>query len=220
MSDPGRLFEQTDSELERLLLGVGRSEKSSARARARTLAALGVAAGSSGLAVTAATAAASAGPASASFLGKITWAKIALGLSALGAVAAGPPVYRAWQRYNVHAPAASPAAVVAAAPIAAAGAPEASPAVNAPATLTRELGALDAIRAALARGQAPRALEMLDAYARRYPEGRLALEAEILRIDALARDGRADSARARAAAFLERHPKSVLAARARQYLGE
>ena len=216
MSDPGRLFDETDSELERLLLEVGRSEKSSARARARTLAALGVA-GSAGLAATTATATASAVPASASFLGKIiTWAKLALGLSALGAVAAaGPPVYRAWQRHQ----APSPAAVVAAAP-SAADAPGASPAVNAPATLTRELDALDAIRAALARGEARRALEMLDTYARRYPQGRLALEAEILRIDALARDGRAGSARAQAAAFLERHPKSVLAVRARQYLGE
>jgi hypothetical protein len=86
--------------------------------------------------------------------------------------------------------------------------------------LREELAALDAARAALAGGDPAGALSGLDAYARAYPGGRLALEAEILRIEALAQGGRGDLARQRAEAFLRRHPKSVLAARARGYLGD
>ena len=88
------------------------------------------------------------------------------------------------------------------------------------ASLRRELTALDAVRGAVAGGRARRALALLDAYARDFPDGRLALEAEILRIDALARSGQAGPARHRAEAFLQRHPRSVLAARARQYLAD
>jgi len=81
--------------------------------------------------------------------------------------------------------------------------------------LAQELVALDTVRAALAGGDATGALSLLDTYGRAYPHGELALEAEVLRIDALARSGRADVARRRADAFLRRHPNSVLAARVR-----
>ena len=64
------------------------------------------------------------------------------------------------------------------------------------------------------------ALVRLDAYGRAYPHGRLGLEAEVLRIDALDESGRRDAARARAEAFLQRHPHSVLAARVRTRLGD
>jgi RNA polymerase sigma-70 factor (ECF subfamily) len=82
--------------------------------------------------------------------------------------------------------------------------------------LRAELQQLDRARAALAGGRASEALATLDAYARSTPRGALRLEAEVLRIDALARSGRSEQARARAAAFLARHPQSVLAARVRQ----
>jgi len=231
MSEPGRLFDESDDELERLLIGTARTERSSARTRARTLAALGIT-GSAALAATAATA--SAGP---TVLGKVslTWAKLVLGLSALGTIAAVPPVYRAWQRHqSALAGAARPAPRTPATPetesiaatetgtktqtqagptITAAGTPAVSPA-----DLTRELSALDAARSSLANGQPARALARLDAYAIAFPRHRLGLEAEILRIDALARSGRHAEARAHAAAFLHEHPRSVLAARARRYL--
>ena len=81
--------------------------------------------------------------------------------------------------------------------------------------LTEELGALDRARLALAKNDARRALEGLDGYDRRFPSGRLQLEAEVLRIDALAKLGRKDGARQHAEAFLRRHPNSVLATRVR-----
>lgn len=88
------------------------------------------------------------------------------------------------------------------------------------AALAEELAALDAARAALGAGDPAGALSRLDGYARAHPGGRLELEAEILRIDAIAKSGRADEARKRAEVFLRRHPKSVLAARARGYLDD
>ena len=54
-----------------------------------------------------------------------------------------------------------------------------------PPTLAHELSTLDAARGMLARGDASGALARLDGYGRAYPHGRLALEAEVLRIDAL-----------------------------------
>src|SRR5262249_30122685 len=86
--------------------------------------------------------------------------------------------------------------------------------------LTAELVELDAARAALAGGDATRALGLLDAYTRAHPSGRLELEADMLRIDALAQSGRKDLARKRAEQFLRRHPKSVLAPRARGFLDD
>jgi RNA polymerase sigma-70 factor, ECF subfamily len=85
--------------------------------------------------------------------------------------------------------------------------------------LQLELQRLDATRRRLAAGQADQALALLDAYERATPRGVLKLEAEVLRIDALARSGRLPQAQARAASFLARHPNSVLAARVRRIAG-
>jgi hypothetical protein len=62
------------------------------------------------------------------------------------------------------------------------------------------------------------ALAKLDDYARVYPRGRLVLEAEVLRMEALTRAGHPAQAKKRAQAFLHRHPNSVLASRVRGYL--
>ena len=233
MSDPGRLFDESDDELERLLIGTARSERSSSRTRARTLAALGVT-GSATLA--AAAASASAAPAA---LGKLTftWAKLAVGVSVLGTIAAVPPAYHAWQRHQaalVAHPVTGQRTAVTAVPPAREAPESATPTlmptptpaemqsdgtpVSGAADLGRELQALDGVRGSLAHGQPDRALARLDAYAAAFPRHRLGLEAEILRIDALARSGRRAEARAHAAAFLHEHPRSVLAARARRYL--
>jgi hypothetical protein len=96
---------------------------------------------------------------------------------------------------------------------------EARPAAP-PVTLARELSSIDSARSLLARGDAEGALARLDAYTRGYPRGRLELEAEVLRIDALDQDGRSGLARERAETFLRRHPNSVLAARVRARLGD
>lgn len=236
MSDPVRLFEGSDSALERQLLGVARAEKSSPEARAKTLLALGIT-GSAALSATAVGAAAARASVTA---GKTIWAKLALGLSVAGVVAITPPVYRAWQRHQAAsafaaaarraALAARPAdietpapAAIEEAPAPAAVAPEAANRSATPvaaATLARELAAVDAARAAVAHRQPRRALALLDAYARAFPAPNLGPEAEILRIDALAQGGHPVAARAHAEAFVRLHPGSVLAARARRYLAD
>jgi hypothetical protein len=202
MIGPPRLRNDSKSELERALLDAGSSCPGTSNARAKTLAALGLA-GSATLV---------AGTASATSLAsaaKLTWTKLIAGVSLAGAAAAVPVGYQMWQKHHE-----TPPAVVATA---------AAPVVTSPereaarASLSRELAAVDAARATLARGDARQALSMLDAYSQKHPHGRLELEAEVLRIDALARSGRADAAKQRAQAFLRRYPNSVLAARVRAH---
>jgi len=87
------------------------------------------------------------------------------------------------------------------------------------ASLAEELASLDSARALLARGDAAGALVRLDAHNRAYPKGRLQLEAEVLRIDALTKNGQTNLAKKRAETFLRKHPNSVLASRVRMLLG-
>jgi len=229
-SEPLRLRDESASALEHALLEAGRSYRSSGSAWAKTLAALGVAGSATLLAGTAqavpfATAA------------KMTLGKLLAAISMVGAAAAVPVGYFAWQRHHPAKHELSAPVVIAARPIepAPAQVPPAliggtpgepivaeSPryAPRPPVTLAHELSSLDAARGLLARGDATGALARLDAYGRAYPRGRLGLEAEVLRIDALDESGRSDAARARAQAFLQRHPHSVLAARVRTRLGD
>jgi TolA-binding protein len=88
------------------------------------------------------------------------------------------------------------------------------------APLSAELSALDAARSSLVAGDPTTALSALDAYSRKFPRGRLSLEAEVLRIDALAKSGQTAAARQRASAFIRRHPDSVLATRVRAFAGQ
>jgi hypothetical protein len=229
-SEPVRLREESASALERALLDAGRSYRSSGTARAKTMAALGVAGSATLLAGTA-----QAVPFAT--LAKMTWGKLLAAISIVGATAAVPVGYFAWQRHHPTAHGGSVPALIAAKPS------EAEPTQAPPArglelqvtengstgaarsprpavTLAHELSSLDAARGLLARGDATGALARLDAYGRSYPHGRLGLEAEVLRIDALAESGRSDAARARAQAFLQHHPHSVLAARVRTRLGD
>jgi hypothetical protein len=243
-SEPVRLREESASALERALLDAGRSYRSTGTARAKTLAALGVAGSATLLAGTA-----QAVPLAtlAKITLKMTWGKLIAAISIVGAAAAVPVGYFAWQRHHQPAqrvgsapavfaaraselPPVPPAFIGGALPERAteqateqpmenggAGAARASrPAM----TLAHELSSLDAARGLLARGDANGALARLDAYGRAYPHGRLGLEAEVLRIDALDESGRTDAARARAQAFLQHHPHSVLAARVRTRLGD
>jgi hypothetical protein len=83
--------------------------------------------------------------------------------------------------------------------------------------LRAEVGSLDRVRAKLSSGNASGALALLDEYGRSFPRGLLSLEAEVLRIDALAQSGQPETARKRARAFLRQHPKGVLASRVRRY---
>jgi hypothetical protein len=233
MNEPRRLRDEVDSDLERALLDAGASYRSSERVRARTLAALGVAG-------TAALTAGSAGGASSGLLTKAGWTKL-LAISGIGATAVAPVAYYAWQGgeqdsapvvvsqpRETRPPAPAPQAPEPPAPEpqveqparANPVVPRAEPKSSSASALAAELGALDNARSRLSAGDASGALSLLDVYARSYPRGRLVLEAEVLRIDALAKSGQLGAAKRRAEAFLKRHPNSVLASRVRTYLTE
>jgi outer membrane protein assembly factor BamD (BamD/ComL family) len=92
--------------------------------------------------------------------------------------------------------------------------------VTTSANLRAELEALDTVRANLAGGDFFRGLSLLEAYFQNFHRGRLHLEAEVLRIDALARAGQPEAARSYAKEFLRRHPKSVHAARLQSIAGQ
>jgi hypothetical protein len=221
-TDPDRLSKELadgGSSLERALLRAGSSYASSPQTRVNVLAGLGLAAGSTALFTGSAVAASAASAA------KFTWAKLLVGASLVG-VTAVPVGYYA---LRTTAPAARPAR---SAVVSTPAAPEPAPAATAQeaatdavaaaraATLAEELRALDHARLALANGDARRTLGALDTYDRRFPSGRLQIEAEVLRIDALTKLGRKDEARQHAEAFLRRHPNSVLATRVRAQLAD
>lgn len=234
MNQPPRLREGRPTALERELLEAGASYRSSATTRRATLAALG-------LAATASMSAGAAVAASSSLVEKIGIAKLVAVLGA-GAAVAVPAAYFGWQAFTEPAPQVVAVAPVRPAPAAARVVVDAIPApvpeeqvepapaapdapqvrkdarATAAGALSAELAKLDVARSKLAAGDAKGALAELDEYARAFPRGRLDLEAEVLRIDALGRSGDAEGAKKRAEAFLKRHPKSVLASRVRRYL--
>ena len=244
MGEPRRLLEDGPSALERALLHSGMSYRCSADSRLRTMAAVGLA-GSTALT------AAAAGIAGTSWLAKIGWVKLTLGVSVLGALTAVPLGYLAWQRHSVPAAALTvpqpkpdvdePKVIGAPEAMAPTDAPlgDATTSTDAVATaklgpgtraeakselpqssgLAGELAALDAARALLSKGDPSGALARLDSYNRSYPRGRLKLEAEVLRINALNRSGQVVLARQHGEAFLRKYPNSILASRVRSLLG-
>ncbi len=230
MNEPTRLRHEPHSPLERSLLEAGRSYEASDATRRRVLSALGVAG------VTASTSAA------ASTLAKASLAKWALAVLVVGGGALTAAHYLAPPRALVAPPARvavahrASTALAPSPPVAEAerapAAPSAASAPTAPSTprveprpsasaapLSAELSALDAARASLSSGNPGAALAALDAYARAFPHGKLAIEAEVLRIDALAKSGQTAAARKRAEAFIKRHPDSVLASRVQSSVG-
>jgi len=230
VNDPRRLRDEADSTVELLLLEAGATYKSSDEARARTLAALG-------LAGSAAVSAGALSVATSSLVSKASWAKLLM-FTGLGGAVVAPVGYVAWrqthpQAITVTAPAVTPrpepARVIAprqpvanveedTTPAPVAPAPKTESRTTSASVLAAELSALDAARSRLSSGDATGALAKLDDYARVYPRGRLVLEAEVLRIDALSRAGQKTQAKKRAEAFLRRHPNSVLATRVRGYV--
>jgi hypothetical protein len=234
MDEPERLLDQTGSALERALLREGRNYLGPEELRANTLAALGMA-GSAGLAT---------GGLLAWLSAKAWGTKVILTISAATVLTEIPVGYFMLRGPSTRgtAPALRPAPIPAppaksSAPATAAEnvppptpAPEESAPVAVPtpargssggsaSALRAELAALDAVRSTLANGNSVGALSFLDAYFRTFPRGRLHPEAEVLRIDALAKGGRTDDARKYAQEFLRRHPNSVLAARVQSYAG-
>jgi hypothetical protein len=79
--------------------------------------------------------------------------------------------------------------------------------------LGREIESLDEARAALRSGDAARCLELLREHTRKFPRQRMAVEASVLRIEALAASGNREAARKAGREFLARHPKGPYAQR-------
>jgi hypothetical protein len=243
MSEPRRLQEEGASSLERALLEAGASYRSTEAMRASTLAALGLA-GSVAMGGTAAAASSVFKAAWVKPLLLVSAIGAAVGLPAAYYVvqAKSSPVGSNTAPIRAAAPAQNMPVPNVGAPsepsdAAQAGVPEALRESSAPesvtpkgpsrassrplerASLSEELHVVDSARALLAAGNARGALSQLDAYSRSFPHGRLRLEAEVIRIDALAKNGQPELAKKRAQSFVTRYPKSVLASRVRAYLG-
>lgn len=89
--------------------------------------------------------------------------------------------------------------------------------VRTPPSLDQELACMQRARAALGRGDAAAALAELDRFGRGPGWRQLAVEARLLRIEALARAGRAEEARNLARRFVEQNPNNPLVDRARSF---
>lgn len=250
MIEPRRLLDETNSDVERALLHAGRSYRCPQGTVTKTMAALGLAGSATVVATGTAGAAALSPLAKAlgaKVGGKMLLALSAVAVAGAIPIAyrmlrptdSGTSVREHARAHGWGEPASRPswpaAPVPSEGPVAALldapAAPEAaiSPRSGAPSrpraprpssTLGEEISSLDAARSTLARGNAQEALFLLDGYARSFPRGKLALEAELLRIDAVARSGDGPEASRRARVFLARHPSSVLASRARTYLDD
>ena len=242
MTEPTRLLTLPESELERALLTAGRSYTAPGSMRANTLLALGLTAAATSTAPSASVASRSLTKAAFS---KVAITMLVIGAAALpiwlylrhagrSPVALTPPantarvspapsgtvepvmdppgtVPPATQGPSVESQPSSPAPSV--------GIPRAEPRPASTPPLAAELAALDAARTSLSHSDPSAALVALDGYSRNFPRGRLRLEAEVLRIGALAKSGQTVAARKRAEAFLRIHPDSVLASRVRSYAG-
>jgi len=242
MSDP--LLDPRDHELEAELLRAGREVQMSAAAQARVLASLGIAAGGVALA---GKAAASAGGTFAKLSSLVSGkaALVAAGLVSVGAVGSGVwyasatspepvaprvveapavPVTEAKTERSEAPEEAEPATPEVEPPVrapvkarrAAAPAPERTQVERRPG-LGDELAVVESASRALRSGNPQAALGRLAEYRQRFPRGKLALEAQVLRIEALARAGRTSEAQRLARGFVKRYPNSPVAARIRRY---
>lgn len=232
MTDLKRLIDEVDSDLARALLRSGRAPSGNPARKKQVLTALGV-----GLVI---------GTTNKLSLAALsTWQKVMFvgGVACVGAGGAMTYTHFAAQPDAVSVVTQqleAPALGVAAAPVAAADevaavAPVAdvSPVVTPVATpsnaraaevrhvressVKAELGLLEQARSSLNGGSPSSALQALSRYNERYPRGSLRLEAEVLKVEALAASGRIAEAARLADRVLARNPKSVVAARLRRF---
>jgi hypothetical protein len=120
----------------------------------------------------------------------------------------GPPLELAGP---TRIPVAVPAAPQPTAAVATALSAPASPAATPPhaSRFAEERRLLDDARAELLQGEPALAIARLDAHRARFADGMLAEERDAMEVEALVRAGRVDEARAEAAAFKERSPRSL-----------
>lgn len=91
------------------------------------------------------------------------------------------------------------------------------PAADVHAGLRDELALVEAVSRATKAGNGALALSQSLEYKRRFPRGKLALEAQVLHIEALALAGNRSEASRLAQSFLKRYPDSPVAARIRRF---
>jgi hypothetical protein len=96
--------------------------------------------------------------------------------------------------------------------------PSASSSAPSKADLAGEAALLDRARTALGAGDPAAALAALDEHRRGFPRPMLGIEAQVLRIEALARQGNGAQAKSLGEAFLARNPDSPHAARVRSLI--
>jgi outer membrane protein assembly factor BamD (BamD/ComL family) len=82
------------------------------------------------------------------------------------------------------------------------------PAPSASGDLREEIRLLDQARAAVRTGANLQALKLLEKYERRYPRSQFRQEAQVLRVEALARSGQKQAAAALGKKFVAEHPES------------
>jgi TolA-binding protein len=87
-------------------------------------------------------------------------------------------------------------------------------------SLTAELTALEGARRALLSHDYSQSLRLLDDYTHRFPKRKLASEATVLRIEALAARGDRDAAARIGRDFLQNHPNGPYAQRVRSVIGD
>lgn len=241
MSDPQRLLvDGSVTDLERDMLASWQRNKPSSAARERTLAMVGLAAGTAVITSTA-TAGGSIAPKAtgAAYLAIAKW--LAIGAVAIGSTAAAvayvrptKPVEQRTIEVTTPQPrqaeallppasveptttpvvsAETPKSARSRAPVRGAEAPDGA------SKLREQVSLLDRARTALASGDTARSQRLVDEYASRFPDGAFAQEAEVLRIEALLKEGHGDGAASRGARFLADHPTSPHAARVRALVG-
>lgn len=226
--DPERLLEGGGSDLERCLIGAIAGERPSPELRDRMAQALGVPLAAAGLAATvaasqtAATAKTAAGiGAGAGGMAPLAWISAGVVSLVLAGAIVGVGVWK-------DAPAKSLPAPVTPAPLPVQPPPEPDPSpvvempLNASAPLAqprsrsvatardlrKQIAIIDAARAAISASAGERALDLLRQYQEKYQGGTFAPEAAALKIEALAKLGRAAEARAGAERFRAQYGES------------
>jgi hypothetical protein len=86
--------------------------------------------------------------------------------------------------------------------------------------LADEVASLQQARSELLAGQPGRALATLEAHQKQFPHGLLGIEAEVLRIEALAQSGHTNVAAARARRFVALHPNTPYGVRLQALTGD
>lgn len=226
--DPERLLEGGGSDLERCLIGAIAGERPSPELRDRMAQALGVPLAAAGLAATVAASQTAATAKTAAGIGAGVTAPLAwISVGVVSLVLAGAIVgVRVWK----DAPAKSLPAPVTPAPLPVlppaqpeldlspvvemplnGSAPLAQPRSRSVATardLRKQIAIIDAARAAISASAGARALDLLRQYQEKYQGGTFAPEAAALKIEALAKLGRAAEARAGAERFRAQYGES------------